>query len=83
MSNDWINLINLTLGRRTGRTTFKTSRNTPLLSNVCTKDKDLEEKQAKGQGRGGISTEVRKGSLADALLDYICFVQFLLIRYSS
>lgn len=83
MSSDWMNLINLTLGRRTGHTTFKTSRNTPLLSNVCTKDKDLEEKQAKGQGRGGISAEVWKGSLADALLDYMCFVQFLLIRYSS
>lgn len=83
MSSDWMNLINLTLGRRTGHTTFKTSRNTPLLSNVCTKDKDLEEKQGKGQGSGGISAEVRKGSLADALLDYMCFVQFLLIRYSS
>lgn len=83
MSNDWMNLINLTLGRRTGHTTFKTSRNTPLLSNMCTKDKDLEEKQAKGEGRGGISAEVQKGSLADALLDYMCFVQVLLIRYSS
>lgn len=54
-----------------------------MLSNVHTKDKDLEEKQGKGQGSGGISTEVWKESLADALLDYMCFVQFLLIRYSS
>ena len=83
MFSDWLNLINLMLGRRTRHTTFKTSRNMPSLSNVYTKDKDLEEKQGKGQRSGGISTEVWKGALADALLDYMCFVQLLLMRYRS
>lgn len=54
-----------------------------MLSNVYTKDKDYEEKQGKGQGIGGVSTEVWKGLLADAPLDYMCFVQCLHIRYSS
>lgn len=81
--NDWIDLINLVLGGRTRHTTFKTSRNTLLLSNVYTKDKDYEEKHGKGQGIGGVSTEVWKGLLADAPLDYMCFVQCLHIRYSS